>query len=193
MEPCSTQIENRDATNLHELESSYIGTEKKNSDFNWMQGLRHCARIHFHVCTSGIRTTIDCMRLIFVCVCVCVRALKRGILQNWIRLLVTLSIFLWLSYSVVPSRSVGRDSSVGIETRYGLDRTGIESIGGTRFSAPVQSGPGVHPFSCTVGTGSILGSKVAGAWRWPPTPSSAKVKERVELYPSTCLGLHGVF
>jgi hypothetical protein len=24
--------------------------------------------------------------------------------------------------------------------------------------------------------------KTAGAWRWPPTPSSAEVKERVELY-----------
>jgi len=26
------------------------------------------------------------------------------------------------------------------------------------------------------------GDKAVGAWRWPPTPSSAKVKERVELY-----------
>ena len=28
----------------------------------------------------------------------------------------------------------------------------------------------------------ILRSKVAGAWRSPPTPSSAEVKERVQLY-----------
>jgi len=56
MEMCSAQVENRDATNLREPEYSYIGTEKKNSDFNLMQGLRHCARIQFHVYKSSIRT-----------------------------------------------------------------------------------------------------------------------------------------
>ena len=38
----------------------------------------------------------------------------------------------------------GRDSSVGIVTRYGLDHSGIESKWGARFSAPVQTGPGAH-------------------------------------------------
>jgi len=33
-----------------------------------------------------------------------------------------------------------------------------------------------------MGTGSFPEGKEAGAWRWPPTPSSAEVKVRVELY-----------
>jgi len=28
----------------------------------------------------------------------------------------------------------------------------------------------------------FLGGKATGAWRWPPTPSSAEVKERVEVH-----------
>jgi len=35
---------------------------------------------------------------------------------------------------------------------------------GARFSAPVQTGPGPHPASYTMGTGSFRG-KTAGAWR----------------------------
>jgi len=31
--------------------------------------------------------------------------------------------------------------------------------GGARFSAPVQTGPGAHPASCTMGTGSFQGVK----------------------------------
>jgi len=51
-----------------------------------------------------------------------------------------------------------------------------------RFTAPVQTGSGSHLASCTMGTGSLTGVKAAGSWRSPSTPSSAEVKERVELY-----------
>ena len=44
-------------------------------------------------------------------------------------------------------------------TGYGLDGPGIESRWGARFSALVQTGPGVHPASCTTGTGSFPGVK----------------------------------
>jgi len=57
---------------------------------------------------------------------------------------------------------MGRDSSVGIATRYGLDGPGIESWWGARFSAPVQTSPGAHPASCTMGTG-LSQVKAAGA------------------------------
>ena len=53
----------------------------------------------------------------------------------------------------------GPGSVVGIATGYGLDGTGIESRWGARFSAPVQTGPGAHPASCTIGTGSFPGVK----------------------------------
>jgi hypothetical protein len=51
----------------------------------------------------------------------------------------------------------GPGSSVGIATGYGLDGPGIESRWGARFSAPVQTGPGAHPASCTMATGSFPG------------------------------------
>jgi hypothetical protein len=58
---------------------------------------------------------------------------------------------------------VGRDSSVGIATRYGLDGPGIESGwgGGARFPAPVQTVLGAHPAPYR----GFPGGKVAGAWR----------------------------
>jgi hypothetical protein len=49
-------------------------------------------------------------------------------------------------------------SSVGIATGYRLDGPGIETRwGGVRFSAPVQTDPGAHPASCTMGTGAFPG------------------------------------
>jgi hypothetical protein len=56
----------------------------------------------------------------------------------------------------------GRDGSVGIATGYGLDGPGIESRWGARFLAHVQTGPGAHPASCTMGTGSFPGVKRPG-------------------------------
>jgi len=76
---------------------------------------------------------------------------------------------------------VGLDSTVGIVTRYGLDGPGIEFRWGVRFSATVQTGPGVQPASYTMGTGSFLGVKQPGCGVDNPPPSRDKVKERVEL------------
>jgi hypothetical protein len=77
---------------------------------------------------------------------------------------------------------MGRDSLVGIATRYGLDGPGIESRWGAIFSAPFQTGPRANPASYTVGTGSFPRVKRPGRDVDHSPPSSAEVKERVELY-----------
>ena len=46
-------------------------------------------------------------------------------------------------------------SVVGIATGYRLDGPWIESRWGARFSAPVKTGPGAHPASCKMDTGSF--------------------------------------
>jgi hypothetical protein len=55
-------------------------------------------------------------------------------------------------------------------------------LGGSDFSAPVQTGPRAHPASCTMGTGSFQAVKLPGRGVDHPPPSSAEVKEKVELY-----------
>ena len=58
------------------------------------------------------------------------------------------------------------------------DRIPVE----TRFSAHVQTCPGAHPASCTMGTGSFPGVNRPGCGVYHPTPSNAGVKESVKLY-----------
>jgi len=74
----------------------------------------------------------------------------------------------------------------GITSRYSDSLRSIRS--GNRipveakFSAPVQTFPGAHPASCTMGTGSFSELKRPGrAFNHPPS-FSAEVKERVEIY-----------
>ena len=64
----------------------------------------------------------------------------------------------------------GSGSSVGIATGYGLDGPGVESRWGARFSAPVQTGPGAHPASCTMGTVSFPGVKSGRGVTLTPHP-----------------------
>jgi len=50
-------------------------------------------------------------------------------------------------------------SSVGIATGYSLEGPGMEFRWERNFP-PVQTGPGAHPASCTMGTGFFSGGKV---------------------------------
>ena len=86
-----------------------------------------------------------------------------------------------------------RDSSVGIETRYGLDDPGIVSRWGARFSAPVHAGPGAHPACYTKGTGSFpVVERPGGDVNHSPHLAPRLKKE--QRYASTPpLGLRGPF
>ena len=65
---------------------------------------------------------------------------------------------------------MGRDISVGIAPRYGLDATEIEYRLGARFSAPLQTDPGTYPTSHTI---PEVKGPVRGVDHSPP--SSAEV------------------
>jgi hypothetical protein len=64
---------------------------------------------------------------------------------------------------------------------------------GSRFSAPAQIGPGAHPASYTMGTGSLPEVKRPGRVVNHRTPSIAEVKERAADTSTPPLGLRGLF
>ena len=55
-------------------------------------------------------------------------------------------------------------------TGYGMDGPGSNPSGVARYSAPVQTGPGAHPASCTMGTGSFPGVKSGRGVTLTPHP-----------------------
>jgi hypothetical protein len=93
---------------------------------------------------------------------------------------VTLSAHMYVKY-------FGMTTTKFIVSRYSdwlwARRCGDRIPVGVRFSAPVQTGPGAHPASCTMGTGSFPG--VEGGRDGTLTPHPLLVprsKNRVELY-----------
>ena len=81
---------------------------------------------------------------------------------------------------------MGRDNSVGIATRYGLDGPGVESRwGGAKFSAPIQTSPGAHPASSIMGTGSLPGVKRPGRSVDHPPHLTPRLKKEKSFYEIT--------
>jgi hypothetical protein len=64
----------------------------------------------------------------------------------------------------------GQGSSVSIATELQAGRSGDRIPVGARFSAPVQTSPGAHPASCTMGTGSFPGVKSGQGVTLTPYP-----------------------
>jgi hypothetical protein len=77
---------------------------------------------------------------------------------------------------------------------YGLHGTGIEFPVEARYYVPVQTGPGVHPASCTMGTGSFPGVKSGRGVTLTPHPLLVLIgHERVELYLYSPYGPYGLY
>ena len=77
---------------------------------------------------------------------------------------------------------VGRDSSVGIATRYGLDGPGIESRWRRDFPQPSRRPWGAPSLLYNGYWVSFPGVKRPGRRVDHPPSSSAEVKQRVQLY-----------
>jgi hypothetical protein len=98
--------------------------------------------------------------------------------QNSIGRITTLLSLKYAQINNISECHRSRDSSVGIATRYGLDGPGIESRWGRDF--PHLSRPALgstHP-----PIQGVSGVKRPGRGVDHPPPSSAEVKEIVELY-----------
>ena len=93
------------------------------------------------------------------------------------------------NYSIVS----GPGSVIGIATGYGLDGPGIESRWGRAF--PHLSKPALGPTHPPVQwvSGLSRGKDRPGHEADPSTPSSAVVKERVELYLYSPYGPYGLY
>ena len=82
---------------------------------------------------------------------------------------------------------------VGIATRYGLDGPGIEFRWGTRVSIPVQTGPGAHPASYTMYTGSFTGVKRPGRGVDHPPHLATKLMKDWSYTSTLPLSLRGLY
>ena len=88
---------------------------------------------------------------------------------------------------------MGWHSSVGIVTRYGLTGRGDRIPVEARFSAPVQTDPGAHQISYTMGTGSFLGVKRPGRGVDHPPHLAPRLKKEYSYISTPPLGLRGLF
>jgi len=79
----------------------------------------------------------------------------------------------------------GPGSVVGIATGYGARRSRDRIPVEARSSAPVQTGPGAHPATCTMGTCSLLGVKSSRGVTLTPHPILVPLFMKEWSYTST--------
>jgi hypothetical protein len=98
-------------------------------------------------------------------------------------------VYCWL----IALSPLGRDSVVGIATRYGLDSPGIESRWDEIFRTRPNRPWGPPSPLYNVYRVSFPGVKRPGRGGDHPPLSTAEVKERVELHLYSFLRFHGLF
>jgi len=91
----------------------------------------------------------------------------------------------WPHYMPLAKLDAFRLTEAMVSSSLGLTSTVRGSnLGGwgARFSVPIQTDPGAHPVSCTMGTGSFPGVRRPGSGVDHPPWSSTEVKGSAELY-----------
>jgi len=64
---------------------------------------------------------------------------------------------------------------------------------GVIYSTAVQTGPGAHPASYTMGSGSFTGAKQPGRDAYHPPHLAPRLKKERSYTATLPLGLHGLF
>jgi hypothetical protein len=85
------------------------------------------------------------------------------------------------NYTVSVTLSGGRDNVVSTATRYGLGGQEIESRWRRDLPHPSRPALGITHPPVQWERGFFPGGKAAGTWPWPPIPSNAEVKVKVQL------------
>jgi len=96
----------------------------------------------------------------------------------------------WRAVAITPTPDIRRALLNTLVSAYVNTRDrDSDSLQAGRFGDRIQVGGEIfltcprQPWSSyTIGTGSLSRGKAAGVWRWPRTPSSAEVEERVDIY-----------
>jgi hypothetical protein len=84
---------------------------------------------------------------------------------------------------------------ISLQCRFTLQagRSGDRIPAGERYSAPVQTGPGAHPASYTMGTCRFPGVKLPGCGVNNPPHLTSRLKKEQSYTSTPSLGLRGLF